>query len=96
MANHWAEAGDQVTAITLDTVGSDVYHVDQRVRRIGLDLMSTSRGKVDAVRSNFRRVRALRRVIDETDPDCVVSVTAPMNIVTLMACRRWAGPYPCS
>ena len=92
MANQWAARGDRVTAITLDTVGSDVYRVDPQVRRIGLGLMRTSRNKLEAIWNNRRRIRTLRRVIRDVAPNCVVSVTDRMNIVTLLACRGLPVP----
>lgn len=92
MANHWSEQGDQVTLITLDTVSSDVYQVNDRVRRVGLNLMGTSRGIFQAIWNNRRRIRSLRSALHAACPDCVVSVTDRTNILTLLACRGWAVP----
>ncbi len=92
MANQWAASGDRVTVITLDTVESDVYHVDSRAERIGLGLMETSRNTWAAIWNNRRRVRALRSAIGSASPDCVVSVTDQMNLVTLLACRGLSVP----
>ncbi len=92
MANDWVAQGDRVTVVTLDTVDSDVYCVDRRVRRIGLGLMRTSRNMLTAVWNNRRRINALRHAIGEAKPDCVVSLTDRMNIVTLLACQSLPVP----
>jgi glycosyltransferase involved in cell wall biosynthesis len=92
MANLWVGQGEQVALITLDSVESDVYRVDQRVERVGLGLMGTSRSALQAIRNNRRRIRSLRAALQEAQPDCIVSVTDRMNIVTLLACRGWKTP----
>ena len=92
MANLWAERGDQITIITLDTVESDVYRVDPRVKRIGLGLMGTSRNVMAAIWNNRRRIAGLRQAIETAQPDCVVGVTDQINVLTLLACRRLKIP----
>ncbi len=87
LASHWARRGHDVTLITLDSVQSDLYQVDARVKRIGLDLMRTSRNRREAVSGNLRRLRCLRRAVRAVGPACVVSVTDRMNVMTLLACR---------
>jgi glycosyltransferase involved in cell wall biosynthesis len=92
MADQWAGRGDRVTVVTLDTVSSDVFTVDPRVRRIGLGLMRKSRHAWQAIRHNVTRIRALRHVLRESVPQCVVSVTDRMNVLTLLACRGLGAP----
>ena len=87
MANHWASEGVEVTVITLAARDSDRYALTDRVRRIELNLMGHSRGKWQAVKNNWRRIRALRRAIVEAGAEHVVSFTDKMNITTLLACR---------
>ncbi len=92
MANLWADQGDRVTVITLDTVESDVYSVVASVRRVGLGMMKASPNKLAAVWNNRRRITALRQAIRDADFDCVVSLTDRMNIVTLLACQGLPVP----
>ncbi len=92
MANLWVAQGDEVAVITLDSVESDVYRVNERVERVGLGLMGTSRSVIQAMVHNRRRIRSLRSALKAAQPDCVVSVTDRMNIVTLLACRGWQIP----
>lgn len=86
LANHWAERGDAVTLITLDSAATDAYRLDPRVERIGLDLMGESRNKAAAVSNNLRRLRSLRRAVRRSRPDRIVSVTDKTNVLTLLAC----------
>lgn len=91
LANHWAESGREVTAITLDTAETDVFRLDSRVRRIGLGLMQPSHGVWQQVSNTLRRVRGLRRAIREAGASRVLSFTDKMNVLTLLA--SWNAPW---
>jgi glycosyltransferase involved in cell wall biosynthesis len=88
MANHWSEQGDEVSVITLDTVQTDAFPFDRRVRRIGLGLMGQSHSPWQALRRTVARVRRLHDAIGETNPTWVISFTDKMNVLTLLASRR--------
>ncbi len=92
LASHWARQGHAVTLITLDSVASDYYPLDPQVRRVGLDLMGTSRNRAQAVADNMRRLRQLRRAVREIQPACVISATDRMNVMSLLACARLNVP----
>ena len=87
MASHWAEAGKQVTLLTLDSVDNDQIACSEKVDRVGLDLMGESRGLWSAIVANRQRVRALRRAFVQCAPDRVISLTDRTNILTLLAAR---------
>jgi glycosyltransferase involved in cell wall biosynthesis len=88
LASHWAGQGLDVTLITLDTADKDIYAVHERVRRVGLGLMSVSASRWQAVRNNVSRVMLLRRAIRDSRAGSVVSLTEKMNVTTLLACAR--------
>ncbi len=92
MANEWAAHGDHVTVLTLDTVDSDVFPVDPRVDRIGLDWMRHSRSPFQAIWYNLRRLVALRRALRGARPTAVVSLTDQINVLTLLATRGLRVP----
>ncbi len=92
MANMWVTQGDHVSVVTLDTVQSDVYPVDPCVERIGLGVMGTSRGPLQALGNNRDRIRQLRSALEQVRPDGVISLTDRTNIVTLLACRCTGYP----
>lgn len=88
MANRWAEMGHTVAMITLDSVASDDYPLTADVVRVGLDRMSVSRSKWEALFRNVTRIRELRRAIADARGDYVVSFTEKMNVLVLIACRK--------
>jgi glycosyltransferase involved in cell wall biosynthesis len=88
MASYWASQGRNVTLITLDSVSNDSIPVAANVHRIGLGLLQPSRGPLAALAANYRRIRQLRKVIQEAAPDVVISLTERMNVVTILACRK--------
>jgi len=92
MANHWAEEGNSVTLITLDSADSDRYALSPAVKRQALDVMGHSSNPIAAIRNNFRRIRALRRAIAAADPEHVISLTDKTNVLTLAACRKLDVP----
>jgi glycosyltransferase involved in cell wall biosynthesis len=92
LASHWAETGRQVTLITLADEDTDRYPLHPAVRRVGLGLLKPSRSAWDALRNNWRRLRRLRKAINDSRPELVVSFTDQMNVLTLLACR--SAPWP--
>lgn len=88
MANYWVRQGRSVTLITLDSVGHDAIAVDSKVNRVGLGLLSPSKGPLEAIAANYKRVSQLRKAIKDAAPDVVVSLTDRMNVVTILACLR--------
>jgi len=87
LANHWAEALDDVTVVTLADVSDDDFPLSPNVRRIALGLTGDSRGLIGAFCGNWRRVATLRRVLRETRPDVVVSFIEQANVLALLAAR---------
>lgn len=92
MANAWADAGVDVTLITLSTAEDDRYQLQRRVRRIALDLMRRSESLLAALWNNGRRVAALRRAIADSAPDSVIAFTPSINVLTLLATRAMGVP----
>lgn len=90
LANRWANQCE-VSLITWSDIGVDQYPLDRRVKRIGLGLQNSSRGPINAVFANGKRVRELRKVLGGIHPELVVSFCDQMNIVCLEAMRRFPG-----
>lgn len=87
LANHWAARGEDVSLITIDSGASDCYPVDARVRRLALGLRADSHGLVAAVGNNWRRIKALRSVLNATGARIVLSFGEFTNIQVLCATR---------
>lgn len=92
MANHWAQEGDTVTLITLDSSETDTFLLSDLVQRHALGMMSESHHLLQAILNNRRRIKKLRAAIAKSDPDVVISLTDRMNILTLLAARKSNWP----
>ena len=92
LARCWAERGDDVAVVTLDSVDSDSYPLADSVTRIGLGMVGVSRGWIQAVSNNRRRIAALRGVLQQRSPQTVVSFIDRMNVMTLKSAAGLADP----
>ena len=93
LVHHWATQGWPVTVVTFDD-GRDppFYPLHERVRRVPIDVLAPSRGVVEAVGANLRRVRRLRAAIRRSRADVVLSFLDSVNVLTLLATRGLGVP----
>jgi GalNAc-alpha-(1->4)-GalNAc-alpha-(1->3)-diNAcBac-PP-undecaprenol alpha-1,4-N-acetyl-D-galactosaminyltransferase len=87
LANHWSEQARDVTLISIDRADESHYSIRPEIRRIGLNLMVSSKSLWSAVQNNRARIRELRRVLVDAKAKAVVSFTDITNVTTLLACR---------
>lgn len=87
LASRLADRGHAVTLITLDDGGADRHAVDERVHRVFLDVMSESRTLRQRIVASRRRQSAIGDVIDETNPDVILSFCDRINLLVLAALR---------
>jgi len=92
LANYWAERGEDVSLITIDSKENDFYKLDSRITRIALDLKQDSSTLWAGIKNNIVRVKQLRTTIKKTRPEVVISFMDKMSVVTLVA-TRWL-PFP--
>jgi len=59
---------------------------------VGLDLMGTSRGPLQALAGNLRRLAGLRRALAASRPQVVISFMDRTNVLTLLASRGLGLP----
>ena len=93
LVHHWATRGWPVTVVTFDD-GREApfYPLHARARRVPIDVLAPSRGVVQAVGANLRRVRRLRAAIHRSRPDVVLSFLDSVNVLTLLATRGLGVP----
>jgi glycosyltransferase involved in cell wall biosynthesis len=88
-----ARRGHQVTVITFASDASDFFHLPQDVSRVALGITAsrpTPLWRLPAVTAS--RLARIRRAVQSSAPDVVISRAAPVNVPTLLALR---GPdYP--
>lgn len=93
LANGWASRGNEVTLITLikDDVPAYALHPEIDLRQIRVR-GGTAQNILHGIVRQLRSVRALRRAIQESRPDLIISVMDISNILTLFAARGASAP----
>lgn len=87
LANHWATKGWEITIVTLTPLNLDFYELNSAVRRIGLELAGDSRNVLVGTWTNLHRVRALRRVLRDVQPDVALALMSSANVILALATR---------
>ena len=86
LANAWADRGNTVTLISFDDgTTPPAFALDPRIKRRTLSLRGSSLHFVHAIIANFTRVRHLRSVLRQENPDVTISFITATNIVTILA-----------
>lgn len=91
LANHWAGQGWGVTVVTLTSTNADFYQLHPAVRRIGLNVAGHSVNFLTSIASNLRRVAALRRVLEDIQPDVALAMMSTANILLALASMGLQG-----
>lgn len=87
LANYWAAKGWRITIVTLTPRDLDFYELHPAVGRIGLELADESHNVIVGFWNNLRRVRALRRVLRQVQPDVALALMSTANIILALAAR---------
>jgi glycosyltransferase involved in cell wall biosynthesis len=74
-----------VSIITLTSVSSDFYPLDQRVRRLVVNGEGSESGPRSGVLANIRRVVGLRRALQVTGADAAISFMSTNNVLLSLA-----------
>jgi glycosyltransferase involved in cell wall biosynthesis len=85
LANAFAEAGHEVVLTSIGRADGDFYEIDPRVARIGLGMKRSSKGPLEALYRNARRIAAIRAAVRRTSPDAIVAFTCRVNVSVLLA-----------
>jgi GalNAc-alpha-(1->4)-GalNAc-alpha-(1->3)-diNAcBac-PP-undecaprenol alpha-1,4-N-acetyl-D-galactosaminyltransferase len=87
LADAWAERGHEVSILTFQYDLEGTYSVPSSVTIRSLGLLGKSRHPLPAVWRNVRRIRVLRRAIQASKPDVVVSFMNHTNVLVVCATR---------
>ncbi len=93
LASAWAARGNEVTLIVFDNRESPAYPLHPAVvlRTTGVP-NTAARNPFHALHRNVGRIRILRRLIRQTQPELVISFLDFPNIITLLATRGLSVP----
>ncbi len=90
LANHWAAKGWHITIVTLAPLSLDFYELHPAVGRIALELAGESRNVLVGLWKNLHRVRALRQVLRQVQPDIAIALMSTANVILALA--SWGLP----
>jgi glycosyltransferase involved in cell wall biosynthesis len=93
LANYWTARGWNVTIATVDAASSDFYALDPQIGRVALGLAGDSTNLVHAISANFERIRALRALVYELQPQVALAMMTNANIALALACRGIPGVH---
>ena len=85
LAEGLANLQHQVILITLSDKSSDFYQVPSNVSRIELGIIGNSSNLIEAVKNNIGRILNLRKTVESTKPDVVVSSLRITNVSVILA-----------
>jgi glycosyltransferase involved in cell wall biosynthesis len=91
LATHWAAKGWGITIVTLAPASLDFYQIHPTVERIALGLADESRNVLAGLWKNLHRVRALRQVLRQVQPDIALAVMSSANVILALASRGLAN-----
>lgn len=84
LANYLVRNGHQATLATMHHTDRDFYILDSKVGRVCLNLAGRNRG-LAKLTANYRRLRALRRVIHAEQPEVAVGMMPTATILCILA-----------
>jgi GalNAc-alpha-(1->4)-GalNAc-alpha-(1->3)-diNAcBac-PP-undecaprenol alpha-1,4-N-acetyl-D-galactosaminyltransferase len=92
LAQGFINRGHDVTVVTLSDKTTDFYQLPAGCSRLTLGIMSQSSGLIEAFRSNIKRIATLRKAIQSTTPDVVISFLRITNVTTILALKGTKYP----
>jgi len=88
LASHWQRTGHEVIVVTQTPLEQDQLPVPAGIRRASTHTGGISGHWLRALVKNAQRVQRLRALLEQWQPDCVVSFLPTANVVALLAARR--------
>ncbi len=91
MANYWAQKNYNIIVITLDN-SAPFYLLEDGIKVEPLSLLKNSVSVFNAIASNIKRIKIIRKKLIEIDPDIVISFMTETNIISTISCRIISKP----
>jgi len=92
LAEGFQRNGHRVTVVTLYGTDLDFYKVPDGVQRLALNVAGNSSTLVQAIWNKVYRLWVLRRAIQSTQPDIVISFIDQINVITSLALTNTGYP----
>jgi glycosyltransferase involved in cell wall biosynthesis len=87
LANYWAEKECHVTIVTVTGDESDFYQLHPTIKRIPLQLDKDSQNLWAAITHNYQRIRQLRKILKQQQPDIALAMMTTANILLALAAK---------
>lgn len=84
LANHWADKGWNITILTF-TNSPSFFDLHSSINYHSLDILERSPLAVQRVLDNFKRLWVLRKAIQKSEPQVVISFLTDINVHTLVS-----------
>lgn len=91
LANHFVNINFKVSVIYLDDK-KDFYMLDEKIKKHQIEYDRESGNFISGLLNTRRRVKALRQMIKNVDPDIVIGFITDINVLSVLACRRLDVP----
>jgi glycosyltransferase involved in cell wall biosynthesis len=85
LANHWAEKEWRITIITTWPIEKDFYSLNAQIKRISLNEGGSSSSAVEALKSNWNKLKKLRAHIKAKNPDAILAFLPDSGVLSLIA-----------
>jgi GalNAc-alpha-(1->4)-GalNAc-alpha-(1->3)-diNAcBac-PP-undecaprenol alpha-1,4-N-acetyl-D-galactosaminyltransferase len=92
LSKGFIERGYDVTVITLSGKDTDFYQLPAGVSRLALGITNISPTPLHALWNNWYRLLTLRRAIQSTHPDVVISHLSTTNVLTILSLFQTSYP----
>jgi GalNAc-alpha-(1->4)-GalNAc-alpha-(1->3)-diNAcBac-PP-undecaprenol alpha-1,4-N-acetyl-D-galactosaminyltransferase len=83
----WIARNQTITVITLSDRDRDFFKIPDGAGRVVVGGSGEASGVLNAILSNFHRIRGLRRAIKESNAKTVISFVSTTNVLTVLACK---------
>lgn len=86
MASYWADKGHRVSVVTIASAENNRYTLPAPIELHALGIDGKSTGLLSGLASNISRILTIRKTIKKLNPDIVISMMAPSNVMAGLAC----------
>lgn len=85
LANYWAKKGWDITIVTITGNEHDFYKLNPNIHRIALELDNESSNIINAIKHNYKRIKSLRRILKQQQPNIALAMMSRANIILAFA-----------
>ena len=87
LANYWAEKGWRITLVTMIGDAPDFYELHPAIQRIALSHPSGSHTPLNTIKRNYRRIKTLRNILKQQQPEVALAMMIDANVLLAMAAK---------